>query len=133
VSESVKRMYWFMWNGGDLGGLWKADPKDHSKPGTLLEPGIAYAQVGKWIIGAQLANACSSHGTVWTCLFTRSGGYRGLAVWNSAGTCSGGQCKTTSYYFTGGYVNYRSLDGTTTQISNGSVPIGAKPILLQNQ
>jgi polysaccharide biosynthesis protein PslG len=133
LSESVKRMYWFLWNGGDLGGLWNPDPKDHSKPGTLLKPGIAYGEVAKWIIGAQLTNACSSHGNVWTCTFTRSGGYRALAVWNAAATCSGGTCKTTNYYFTGGYVNYRTLDGDTTQISGGSVPIGAKPILLQNQ
>jgi hypothetical protein len=133
VSESVMRMYWFLWNGGDMGGLWIPDPYDHSKPGTLLKPGIAYREVGKWVIGAELTNRCFSQGSVWTCGFSRSGGYLALAVWDAADTCNNGKCTTTNYYFKGNYVSYRTLNGDIIQISGNQVPIGARPILLQNQ
>ena len=133
ISESIKRLYWFMWNGDTQGGLWKPDPKDHSLPGTILKAGIAYGEVGKWVVGAKLTNKCSSQGSVWTCGFSRSGGYQALAVWDAADTCGKGKCATTDYYFTGNYVNYRTLDGNAVQISGDHVPIGAKPILLQNQ
>jgi hypothetical protein len=133
VSESVKRMYWFIWNGGEMGGLWKLDPHNHSDPGTLLKSGIAYREVGNWIIGAKLTSKCSAQGSVWTCGFSRSGGYQALAVWDASDTCRLGKCTTTKYYFNGSYVNYRKLDGKMIQISRSWVPIGARPILLQNQ
>ncbi|MGA8737207.1 MAG: hypothetical protein WB558_25045 [Terriglobales bacterium] len=133
VSEDVKRMYWFLWNGGDTGGLWIPDPQNHSDPGTLLKPGIAYREVGNWVIGTELSSQCSAQGTVWTCGFTGSGGYQALAVWDASGTCSNGECTITKYYFSGDYVNYRTLYGHTLQISGDWVPIGARPILLQNQ
>ena len=133
VSEAIPRLYWFMWNGGDLGGLWQSDPKDHSLPGTLLKPGIAYREVEQWVLGAQLTNQCSSQGSVWTCAFTRSGGYQALAVWDAADSCNQGKCTTTNYNFSGNYVNYVTVYGKTIQISGSWVPIGAKPILLQNQ
>jgi polysaccharide biosynthesis protein PslG len=133
VSESIKRLYWFMWNGGPLGGLWKSDPHDHSNPGTLLKPGIAYREVSKWIIGATLTNKCSSQGSVWTCGFSRSGGYQALAVWDAADTCNNGKCSTTKYYFTGNYLSYRTVYGHKFKISGSHVPIGARPVLLENQ
>ena len=45
ASNKIRRLYWFIWNGGPQGGLWTLDPKDHRLPGPILKPGIAYGQV----------------------------------------------------------------------------------------
>lgn len=131
-SMGIRRMYWFLWNGGDLGGLWARNPSDPTK-GTLLKPGIAYAELSKWMVGAVMNKRCSSTGTVWTCGFARANGYEALAVWDTSQTCSGGNCTTSPYEFNGDYLNYRDLAGGTNPIHGKTVPIGAKPILLQNQ
>lgn len=132
-SVGIWRAYWFIWNGGSEGGLWQGDPANHRNPGTLLKPGVAYQETGSWLVGALMSQKCSSQGTVWSCTLTRSGGYQALVVWDASQTCKNGFCSTTNYQFSGPYVNYLSLDGSKTPISGNTVPIGAKPILLQNQ
>ena len=132
ISEGIPRQYWFMWNSTTT-GLWQQNAKDHSRPGKLLKPGIAFSEVSNWVVGATMSQSCSNSGTIWTCPFTRSGGYQALAVWDTADTCQQNQCQTTNYQFSGNYVNYLTLDGTQVNISGDTVPIGAKPILLQNQ
>lgn len=132
TSLSVKRLYWFTWNGIEI-GLWAADPHNHRKPGKLLAPGIAYRELNKWMVGAKMTPRCSSTRTVWTCGFRRSGGYQALAVWDTSQTCSHNQCTTSKYRFDGNYVDYLTLDGHKAQINGQTVLIGAKPILLQNQ
>jgi hypothetical protein len=100
---------------------------------TLLEPGIAYGQVYNWMVGA-VPSACATSGSIYTCGLTRSGGYQGLAVWDSSLSCSNGSCATTSYTVPSGYTQYRDLAGNVTSInSNSQIQIGIKPILLENQ
>jgi len=128
----IQRLYWFLYNGGLIGGLWERNAIDPRKPGTLLKPGIAYEQVGHWLLGAT-TGVCSSDHTIWTCGLTRAGGYQGQIVWDTAESCSQGKCKTTDYTVGSEFVNYRNLEGQKVSIGNGVVPIGAKPILLENQ
>lgn len=132
ASNRIRRMYWFLWNGGDQGGLWQPDPQNH-REGTLLEGGVAYQSLAGWMIGAKMINGCTSVGTIYSCEFTRSGGYQALAVWDTADSCSNGECETTQYHYNGNYVNYLDLAGSQHQVNQNWVPIGAKPILLQNQ
>ena len=133
ATNHIRRLYWFIWNGESQGGMWKPDPKDHSLPGTILKPGIAYAQLGSWLIGAD-TSPCQQTGSIWTCAVSRTGGYQGLIVWDTSQTCGHGQCTTTEYQFQGNYVNYLTIDNSNqNQINGSTVPIGAKPILLQNQ
>jgi hypothetical protein len=61
----------------------------------------------------------------WSCAITRSGGYQGLAVWNSL--------RSLSYPPDAVYVDYRDLAGNSVKISSGMpVTIGQKPILFEN-
>jgi polysaccharide biosynthesis protein PslG len=133
ASSKIGRLYWFIWNGGPQGGLWELDPTDHRLPGTILKAGIAYGQVETWLVGTSVST-CQQTGTIWTCPVSRTGGYQGLIVWDTSQTCSNGTCGTTQYQFQGNYIGYRTIeDSNQIQISGKSVPIGAKPILLQNQ
>ena len=133
ATNHIRRLFWFIWNGGSQGGMWQLDPHDHSLPGTLLKAGIAYGQLSDWLVGAD-TSACQQRGTIWSCALSREGGYEGLMVWDTAQTCQHGQCSTSEYQFQGNYVNYRTINNSQQiQISGSTVPIGAKPILLQNQ
>jgi uncharacterized protein (TIGR03437 family) len=123
---TVQRAYWYSY----------ADPSGtlyNESTMTLLEPGIAYGQVYNWMVGA-VPSACATSGSIYTCGLTRSGGYQGLAVWDSSLSCSNGSCATTSYTVPSGYTQYRDLAGNVTSInSNSQIQIGIKPILLENQ
>jgi hypothetical protein len=81
---------------------------------------------------ATLSTACTVNANVWTCGFTRAGGYQALAVWNNAQDCLKGSCPTVPFTVpAGGYTKYRDLTGAETSITGTTVPIGAKPILLE--
>jgi hypothetical protein len=135
-SNGVARFYWYMWNSTDTAGtLWKADPHNPGGPGTVLKPGIAYGQMYGWLVGASLSSGCSNgggNGSVWTCELSRPGGYEAKAVWNTSMSCQQGACSTTQYPVDAKYKQYRTLDGKTIAITKSTVPIGAKPILLEN-
>jgi|HubBroStandDraft_6_1064221.scaffolds.fasta_scaffold17050_4 hypothetical protein len=133
-SESIARFYWYQWNNKRDGILWTPDPNNPAGAGTVLAPGVAYGQVYQWLVGTVMSQACSSSGPVWTCELTSTNGYQALAVWDASQSCSNGQCTTSNYSFSSQYVQYRDLAGNTTSITGqSSVPIGAKPILLENQ
>jgi polysaccharide biosynthesis protein PslG len=133
-SNWILRLFWFSYNSTtDYGTLWIADPRDKSQPGTLLQPGNAFGEVRSWLSGAVMTTHCSASSTVWTCGLSRQAGYRGLILWNTSGSCSQGTCQTVDYKVGSQYVNYRTLDGHVSAITNGTVPIGYKPILVQNR
>jgi len=108
------------------------DPHDPRLPGTLLKPGIAYAQIYDWLVGARLTSACTAQGTVWTCGLSRPGGYHAEAIWDTAESCNQGSCDTVEYTVGANYRQYRTLDGDTVPITDSKVPIGIKPILVEN-
>lgn len=139
-SSGVSRVYWYAWE--DTTPLWSADSipgcttPDSSGTGFTCSTGVAFTQVQSWMVGATLSQQCSATGTVWTCGFTRSGGYQALVVWDTAKTCSNGSCTTSSYKFppvSPNYTHYLDLTGKSHTISGTTVPIGYKPILLANQ
>jgi hypothetical protein len=123
----VQRFYWYAYD-YPIGTLWDATTM------TLLEPGVAYGQVYNWMVGAMPAGGCTSNGSIYTCGFTRPGGYQALAVWDSSLTCSNGSCTTAAYTVPSGYIQYRDLTGNVTAISpNTQIQLSIKPILLENQ
>jgi hypothetical protein len=133
-SNSIKRLFWYSYNSDDdFGTLWIPDPKDRTQKGTLLKPGIAFAELNGWLVGASMTAACSPSGTIWSCGLSRTGGYQGLLVWDTSKNCSYGKCQTQNYTVNSQYINYRTLDGQTIRVTRHMVPIGAKPILVQNQ
>jgi hypothetical protein len=134
-SAGVKRLFWYQYNNQLNGTLWTPNPDPHHRnlKGTLLKPGVAYEQISKWMSGRTMKNACSVSGTTWTCNFGGSGAYLAQAVWDTSQTCKNGSCNTRGYGVNPQYINYLTLDGNKVNITNGKVPIGAKPLWLQNQ
>lgn len=125
-SAAVQRFYWYSYN--DSYGTLETNNQ-------LTQAGLAYGHVYNWLVGATVASACSNKsGSIWTCSYTRPGGYQALAVWDASQACGNGVCTTSGYPPLPGYVQYRDLAGNVTAIPpNSQIPIGLKPILLENQ
>jgi hypothetical protein len=130
-SEGVVRYFWYAWdNGLDSAGL----PDGLWLPATgVTRAGAAYQQVENWMVGAVPSGQCTAKGNIWTCSYTRANGYQAEAIWDTSQTCSNNLCITNSQAAPSQYIHYRDLSGNTTNISGGTVPVGAKPILLENQ
>lgn len=121
----VQRAYWYAYDYTD-GTLY--DSSTH----TLLPPGVAYGQVYKWMVGATPTGPCTNTGTVYSCGFTRPGGYQALAVWDSGLTCNNGTCQTNPFTPPAGYVQYRDLGANVNSIQGNQVQISIQPIFLEN-
>jgi hypothetical protein len=133
-SNGIARLFWFSYNSTtNYGTLWIPDRDDQSLPGTLLKPGKAFGELGGWLASVQNTAKCSANSRIWSCGLAGSGGYKALILWDTAESCSHGTCQTVNYRVASGYVNYRTLDGKTIRIRNNTVPIGYKPILVQNR
>jgi hypothetical protein len=72
------------------------------------------------------------NGTIWSCQLKGPKGFDAQAIWDTAETCDNGQCDSKPYTVGSQYQQYRMLDGSSHQINNNTVPIGAKPILVVN-
>ncbi len=123
-SRGFDKFYWYGWDFRDTGSFYD------SQTGALTASGAAYRQLHNWMVGATLSG-CSSQASQWTCSMTRSG-YQAEAIWDGSQTCSNGTCSTLAVSVSPIYVQYRDLAGHVTAISNGTVPIGLKPILLES-
>jgi hypothetical protein len=122
-SSGVHRFFWRAWIDGN-GGLYV--------PGQgINKAGIAYQQIYTWMVGRTMLNSCSANGTVWTCDFKGPEGYASRAIWDTSETFSNGNCGTHPYTVDPQFVDYLTLDGNKIQIQDNSVPIGAKPILIE--
>lgn len=124
-SEGVVRYYWYAWDNSD-DGLWSAST-------GMTKAGTAYGQVESWLVGLTPSAKCVQNGTVWTCNYTKSGGYQAETIWDTSKTCSNGSCTTKSTSIGTQYIHYKDIVGGTHTISKHAVPVGAKPILLYNQ
>ena len=110
---------WFAWGPQETWG------NIETSGGQATAAGVAYGQVFTWVTGASIGQPCTgaANGT-YTCLLSRPSGYLAQAVWNTT--------SSISYAPGAGYTQYRDLAGNVTPISAGaSVPIGAKPILIE--
>jgi hypothetical protein len=127
LSMGVDRSYFYRWDSPTAdSALWL------SPNGPIAEPGTAYGEFYNWTVGATLASACSANGSVYSCRFTRANGYQALAVWDASQDCLSSTCTTSSFTVPAGYTISRDLTGTETNITGGTVSIGAKPILLES-
>jgi len=124
-SMRVVRFFWYSYYDSDTGQLF------NTETGTLTKGGVAYQQVYNWMLGKTLTAPCSANGTIWTCNLIGPNGYVGEAIWNTALSCSQGTCQTESYAVDKTYTQYRTLSGDTNAITDGKVPIGAKPIMVE--
>jgi polysaccharide biosynthesis protein PslG len=122
ISAGISRFYWYQWENPNSGTLWTGS--------GLTAAGVAYQQVENWVAGATPVGPCAQSGTVWTCSYSRPGGYQATAVWDTSQSCSGSDCTTSSFTASAAFKQYLDIAGNS-HTANGTVPIGAKPILLQ--
>jgi hypothetical protein len=127
-TSQVQLVSWFTW-GGDSTLAGSLETNSHQPS----EVGIAYDQVFNWLVGRTLPSPCSNAGTIWICTVTGTGGYQGEILWDSSQTCSNGTCSTANQTVSSSYIRYQDLAGNSTNISNQAVPVGLKPILIENQ
>jgi len=139
-SSGVSRVFWYGW---DISGvMWSPDSvagcttPDSSGVGFSCQAALALTETETWMVGLTQSQSCSTTATVWTCGYTKAGGYLALAVWDTAQSCRNGSCTTSSYTFqpaSPNYIHYRDLAGKSHTISGKTVPVGYKPIFLENQ
>jgi hypothetical protein len=113
------RVVWYAYDNIDLWG------RLINVTSTLNPAGVAYRETYSWTVGATLTAPCAadSNGT-WTCSLARPGDYAAEMVWNSTQNIS-------SYAAPAGMTQLRDLAGNTSPISNGAVPVGNSPILVE--
>jgi len=123
-SLGVSSYAWYCWdnNNGDWqwGQLW-------TPSAGLNAAGIAYQQLYSWMVGATMSQPYTTQGSVFTCGFTRPGGYKAIAVWDTNRT------STSTFTVPNGYIQYRDLAGGIHSLTQTTVAIGIIPILLENQ
>jgi hypothetical protein len=130
-SLGVDRVYWYRWDATSTygGALWTSS----SGP---TEAASAWKEVNQWLVGKTLSSACTPNTggqpSVWSCGLTK-GSWKGLAVWDAGQDCTSSSCPTPNVTVpAGGYTQYLDLAGNKNAVSGGAVPVGAKPILLEN-
>ena len=122
-SMGITRAYWYGWDNTNIGTLW-------SSASGVSEAGIAYGQVYNWMTGATMTQPCSieeqnGYNGIYSCDLARSDGYESRAVWNTVGN--------STYTAPSQFTRYSDLAGNTYPIPSGhELPIGPKPILLEN-
>lgn len=112
----IKHLQFYNWDVSNSHKLW-------AKATGMDGAGIAYQEVRKWMLGADVA-ASSTAGNIWSIPITRPSGYSALAVWDATGASS-------SYSVPSQYTQYRGLDGTVNAVVGGTVTLGIQPILLE--
>lgn len=142
-AHSVARAYWYAWDEPCYGTLFGststgADPvctfnfsSEKVAYHVKTPAGVAWDQAQLWMNGATAPASCSENRTthVYSCTITRTNpaGYVGLMVWYTP------WLQTTSYTPPAGYTQYRTLDGTVTSYSGGSITLGAQPIIFEKK
>jgi hypothetical protein len=125
LSEGIQRYYW---------RGWIDDGDSLYDPATgLTSAGVAYLQVHGWLLGNTMTGPCTISGTTWTCNFTGPNGYVAEVIWDTSQTCQNGQCGSIPYVVNSQFLDYLTITGEKIQIANNTVPIGAKPIWVENQ
>jgi hypothetical protein len=122
-SLGVSSYAWYDWENNN--GSWQWGQMWDPTSG-LNAAGVAYQQLYSWMVGATMSQPYTVTGSVYTCGFTRPGGYQALAVWDT------NRASGSAYTVPNGYVQYRDLAGNLYSISGTTVTIGIKPILLEN-
>ncbi len=124
------------WYGWDFGGPAELLAEHDGNPNDRLNKGgKAFAQVYNWTVGkgATVVEPCTPKGNVYTCTFTDAKGNTMLVMYDTSQDCTGSpvNCTTTNKTVAAQYKKWTDLEGKTYDITNNTVPVGRKPILLE--
>jgi hypothetical protein len=125
ASRGFDKFYWFGWDYSNTGEFYNPYTRQ------MTPAGVAYQQIYNWSKDAVMSR-CAPSGTRWSCGFTRSGGYEAEAIWDTSQNCVKATCTALNMSVDPKYIQYRDLTGQVTTIINNTVPVGGRPILLEN-
>jgi hypothetical protein len=125
-SDQLQWVSWFTWGAPGVAGNIETSSQT---PDTA---GIAYNQLYNWLIG-RLPTPCVQSTTIWTCGLTGSASYQAEILWDDSQTCNNGNCTTSPQQVPSWVSNARDTAGNQVTITNGTVPVGLKPIIVENQ
>ncbi len=125
-TDQLQWVSWFTWGApGVAGNIETAN----QTPDTA---GVAYNQLYNWLLG-RLPSECVQNGKIWTCGLTGSAAYQAEITWDDSQTCNSGNCSTSPQSVPSWATKARDLAGNQVSITNGTVPVGLKPIIVENQ
>jgi len=124
LSTPVSSFYLFAYDSNSEGNIWNS-PQGHITPA-----GTAYQLFYTWLVGATMTQPCgpqTAGSLVWSCTFTRLGGYEAEAIWNT-----GLASRIIPVSVPTQFVQYRDLLGNVYPIVNHQVMVAYSPIWLEN-
>jgi hypothetical protein len=144
AGQGIARAYYFDWDITEQEALWTdtgnfgtncLNAGTANDGGYLCETGIAYQQVETWLLGNTVTQPCSGPMPpavgVWSCGLRLANGDNAMVLWDSSQTCSEGTCTTGNYAPPAQFARYLGLgSGVAQPITNNSVAVGVKPVLL---
>jgi len=125
LSTPVSRFYLYAFDNVLEGNLWDQTTQQ------LTPNATAYTLYYNWLVGSTMTQPCQAQSTgspVWSCTFTRAGGYQAEAIWNTSLALG----HTQNVAVPNEYAQYRDVYGHVYQIQNHQAPIGYNPIWLEN-
>jgi hypothetical protein len=117
LSAGVERFYWYAWD-NYLMGLIEPDGK------TLKAPALAYGEVFRWLVDAQLLGCSQEPDGNWVCRLKRDGGEARI-VWRTSGMDE--WTLPVEWKRAVG----SDLTGRRWQVSGRGVVVGTSPVLLE--
>ena len=125
-SDQLQWVSWFTWGAPGVAGNIETANK------TPDPAGVAYNQVFDWLFG-RFPSPCVQAGSIWTCAVTGASAYQAEITWDDSKACTAGTCATSQQPAPTWATRFRDIAGKSTQVTGTTVPVGLKPIILENQ
>ncbi len=126
ISTPVSRFYLYAFDSTQEANLWNPTTQQ------LTPNATTYKLYYNWLVGATISQPCQpgtgQNNVIWSCFFTKPGGYQAEAIWNTALPVGQTQRVAVSNQF----VQYTDVNGIVHQIQNHQVPTSYNPIWLEN-
>ena len=120
-AAGIDRFYWYAWD-----DHWVTLEMTETDNKTLRPAAIAYNEVYKWLVNANVASCGQDSQSTWVAQVTRNNGYNGFIIWNPYKTINFEIPKEWNVK------QMRDLTGRTTNMTGASqLTIGMAPILLE--
>jgi hypothetical protein len=132
MGRGTSLVAWYGWDFGAPFALLagnQGDPDDRLNKG-----GLAFREIYAWTAGrgATMAKPCTPTGTVYTCTLRDAQGKTMLAMYDTSKDCSGAApCETSPEKVAAEFTQWTDLEGNVHTVVNGTVPVGRKPILIE--
>lgn len=121
-AAGVNRYYYYSWDNDDVMDIIVTKP-DHT---TLTAAGIAYREVARWLIGAQMKELTVAENETWTVTLIRPDGSNAYLLWNPI------QSQTVTIPPAWQVAHQWTLDGRAQPFpSDRTITVTAAPILLE--